>query len=72
MILSRNNRFPRKIILLCLVDCLCTALAMVGAVLLRQGWQEGLAYLQLHRAGILISWASSSCNETKSTRATPR
>ncbi len=57
MIVSRTSRLPRKQIVLALADAVCTALAIVAAVLLRLGWHEGLNYLQIHHVGILTAWA---------------
>jgi exopolysaccharide biosynthesis polyprenyl glycosylphosphotransferase len=57
MILSRTSRIPRKKLALALVDGLCTALAILAAVLLRLGWQDGLDYLHTRTAVIAISWA---------------
>ncbi|HTS16240.1 MAG TPA: sugar transferase [Verrucomicrobiae bacterium] len=57
MIVSRSSRFPRKKLLLATGDAICTALAMVAAVMLRLGWNNGLEYLQLRQGAILISWA---------------
>ena len=57
MIVSRSSRLPRKKILLAVGDAICTALAMVAAVMLRLGWASGLDYLHARHTAILISWA---------------
>lgn len=57
MILSRTSRMPRKKMALASVDGICTALALLAAVLLRLGWDEGFAYLHTHRVVLTISWA---------------
>lgn len=57
MILSRSSRLPRKKLLLAMGDTICTALAMVAAVILRLGWTSGLDYLHARQTAILISWA---------------
>ena len=56
MIVSRSSRLPRKKLLLAVGDAVCTALAMVAAVMLRLGWTSGLEYLQARQSAILISW----------------
>ena len=57
MIVSRSSRLPRKKLLLAMGDAICTALAMVAAVMLRLGWSSGLDYLHARQTAILISWA---------------
>jgi len=57
MIVSRSSRLPRKKLLLAAGDAICTALAMVAAVILRLGWTGGLEYLHARQTAILISWA---------------
>jgi len=57
MIVSRSSRLPRKKLLLAAGDAICTALAMVAAVILRLGWTSGLDYLHARHTAILISWA---------------
>jgi exopolysaccharide biosynthesis polyprenyl glycosylphosphotransferase len=57
MIVSRSSRLPRKKLLLAAGDAICTALAMVTAVILRLGWTSGLDYLHARHTAILISWA---------------
>src|ERR1700693_615832 len=57
MIVSRTSRLPKKKIVLSLADALCTAVAILVAVVLRLGWHEGLNYLQIHHVGILTAWA---------------
>lgn len=57
MILSRTSRVPRKKLLLALADGICTAVALLVAVFLRLGWQDGLAYLQARQVAIALSWA---------------
>jgi len=56
MIVSRSSRLPRKKILLFAGDAVCSALAMIGAVLLRLGWSGGLDYLQARLSAILMAW----------------
>ncbi len=56
MIVSRSSRLPRTKLLLAIGDAVCTALAMVAAVMLRLGWTSGLEYLQARQTAILISW----------------
>jgi exopolysaccharide biosynthesis polyprenyl glycosylphosphotransferase len=56
MIVSRSSRLPRKKLLLAAGDAVCTALAMVAAVMLRLGWTSGIEYLQARQSAILISW----------------
>src|SRR5580704_17332886 len=56
MIVSRSSRLPRKKLLLATGDAICTALAMVAAVMLRLGWSSGIEYLQARQSAILISW----------------
>jgi exopolysaccharide biosynthesis polyprenyl glycosylphosphotransferase len=56
MIVSRSSRLPRKKILLFAGDAICSALAMIGAVLLRLGWSGGLDYLQTRLSAILMAW----------------
>jgi exopolysaccharide biosynthesis polyprenyl glycosylphosphotransferase len=57
MILSRSSRVPRKKLVLAAADALSTAVAMVAAVMLRLGWENGLQYLQSRRAAIMVCWA---------------
>jgi exopolysaccharide biosynthesis polyprenyl glycosylphosphotransferase len=57
MIVSRSSRLPRKKLLLATGDAICTALAMVAAVMLRLGWSNGIEYLHARQTAILISWA---------------
>jgi exopolysaccharide biosynthesis polyprenyl glycosylphosphotransferase len=56
MIVSRSSRLPRKKLLLAMGDAICTALAMVAAVILRLGWTSGLDYLHARQTAILVSW----------------
>jgi exopolysaccharide biosynthesis polyprenyl glycosylphosphotransferase len=56
MIVSRSSRVPRKKLLLAAGDAICSALAMVAAVMLRLGWDGGLEYLHNRQTAILISW----------------
>jgi exopolysaccharide biosynthesis polyprenyl glycosylphosphotransferase len=57
MIVSRSSRWPRKQLLLVALDAFCAALAVVLAVCLRLGLEEGYRYLQLHWSTVTISWA---------------
>jgi exopolysaccharide biosynthesis polyprenyl glycosylphosphotransferase len=56
MIVSRSSRLPRKKLLLAAGDAICSALAMVAAVLLRLGWDNGIDYIHTRLTAILISW----------------
>lgn len=56
MIVSHSSRFPRKKILLALGDAACTLLALVTAVILRLGLDDGQVYLHTHQFAIATSW----------------
>lgn len=58
MIVSKSNRLPRRKVFLFLGDVLCTATALVLAVLLRLGWADGAKYLQTHYDALLTSCAA--------------
>jgi len=57
MIVSRSSGWPRKQIMLAVVDGLCAAVAMVVAVTLRLGADEGLVYLQKNWSPISTAWS---------------
>jgi hypothetical protein len=56
MIVSRSSRLPRKKLLLATGDAICSALAMVAAVLLRLGWANGIDYIHARLGAVLMSW----------------
>ena len=58
MIVSRTSRLPRKKISLALLDGLCVAGALVTAVVLRLGWDEGWAYLHARYVSMLLAWVA--------------
>jgi exopolysaccharide biosynthesis polyprenyl glycosylphosphotransferase len=57
MIVSHSSRLPRKKIALAFGDALCVAAAMFAAVVLRLGWEPGLAYLQARPYTLLMAWS---------------
>ena len=56
MIVARSSRLLRKKLLLVTGDAICSALAMIAAVVLRLGWTGGLDYLRAREAAIVMSW----------------
>lgn len=56
MIVSRTSRLPKKKIALVAMDSLCTVVAIVAAVYLRLGLEEGTRYLGERAAGLVTVW----------------
>ena len=56
MIVARSSRLLRRKLVLVTGDAICSALAMVAAVVLRLGWTGGLEYLRAREAAIVMSW----------------
>ncbi len=56
MIVARSSRLLRRKLLLVTGDAICSALAMIAAVVLRLGWTDGLEYLRAREVSIVMSW----------------
>jgi len=48
---------PRKKVALAFGDAFCTAAALIVAVTLRLGWEQGSAYLGQHPRSLFLAWA---------------
>ncbi len=57
MLVSKGSRVPRKKVALAFADAFSTAIAILLAVALRLGWEDGFTYILNHQFGIASTWA---------------